>query len=129
DPTFEAKGPGLGYGVKKAAMGIVTHMELAAKSPGASPNVITHANHIETSANNTVARCDQIVALAKQVQAATDAPAAAALISQLVSLTSQLATGVDANGDGKITWEKGEGGLDQVQQHMNLMLAAEGSDR
>jgi hypothetical protein len=129
DPTIEAKGPGLGYGVKRAATGIATHIELAAKTAGASPNVVTHANHIATSANNTVARCDQIVALAKQVQAATDAPAAAALISQLVSLTSQLSSGVDANGDGKITWEKGEGGLDQVQQHVNLMLAAEGADR
>lgn len=125
DPTIEAKGPGLGYGLKKAATGIVTHMDLAAKSPGASKNVIMHANHIETAANNTIARCDQVVALAKQIQAATTAPAAAALMSQLVSLTSQLTSGLDANGDGKITWEKGEGGLQQVQEHMTLMLNAE----
>jgi hypothetical protein len=29
------------------------------------------------------------------------------------------------NGDGKISWEQGEGGLQQVQEHINLMLAAE----
>lgn len=125
DPTIEPKGPGLGYGVKRAAMGIATHIDLAAKSPGASQNVITHAAHVKMSAENTVARCDQIVAIAKQVQASTSAPAAAALVSQLVSLTSQLMTGVDANNDGKVTWEKGEGGLQQVQEHINLMLAGE----
>jgi len=125
DPTIEPKGPGLGYGVKKAAQGIMTHIDLAAKSPGASGNVIAHAEHIKTSAENTVARCDQIIAIAKQVQAATSAPAAAALVNQLVSLTSQLMAGVDANNDGKVTWEKGEGGLQQVQQHIDLMLAAE----
>ena len=126
DPTIMPTGPGLGYGVKKAAQGIATHIDLAAKSPGASPNVVMHANHVATSAQNTVQRCDQIVAVAKQVQAATSAADAATLVNQLVSLTAQLNAGFDANGDGKITWQEGEGGLQQVQEHMNLMLAGEG---
>ena len=126
DPSIVAQGPGLGYGVKKAALGIATHIELAAKTPGASPNVVTHATHIATSARNTVRRADSIVVIAKQVQAATSADAAAKLVSQLVSLTNQLTAGFDANGDGKVTWEDGEGGLQQVQEHVNLMLAGEG---
>jgi hypothetical protein len=125
DPTVVATGPGLGYGVKKAATGIATHIELAAKTQGASPNVVTHATHIATSARNTVQRADQIVALAKQIQAATSATDAAALVSQMVSQCDQLVAGADTNGDGRITWEAGEGGLQQVQQHVNLMLAAE----
>ncbi|HEX8942891.1 MAG TPA: DUF4168 domain-containing protein [Gemmatimonadaceae bacterium] len=125
DPTVVATGPGLGYGVKKAAMGVATHIELAAKAQGASPNVVSHSVHIATSARNTVQRADQIVALAKQIQAATSATDAAALVSQMVSQCDQLMAGADANGDGRITWEAGEGGLQQVQQHVNLMLAAE----
>src|SRR5439155_16114125 len=113
DPTIVAAGPGLGYGVKKAAMGVAAHIDLAAKAQGASQNVITHANHIATSAKNTVQRADQVVALAKQIQAATSAADAAALVSQLVSLTAQLTAGVDSNGDGRITWQEGEGGLQQ----------------
>jgi hypothetical protein len=125
DPSVVPTGPGLGYGVKKAAMGVATHIELAAKAQGASPNVVAHAVHIATSARNTAQRADQIVVLAKQIQAATSATDAAALVSQMVSQCDQLMAGVDANGDGRITWEAGEGGLQQVQQHVNLMLAAE----
>jgi len=125
DPTVVATGPGLGYGVKKAATGVATHIELAAKAQGASPTVVSHSVHIATSARNTVQRADQIVALAKQIQAATSPSDAAALVSQMVSQCDQLMAGADANGDGRITWEAGEGGLQQVQQHVNLMLAAE----
>jgi hypothetical protein len=125
DPTIVPKGPGSGYGVKKAALGVVTHIELAAKAGGASQNVITHANHVATSARNTVTRCDEVVALAQKIQASTSAADAAALVSQLVSATAQLTTGVDKNGDGRITWEAGEGGLQQADQHMKLMLAGE----
>jgi len=125
DPTVVTTGPGLGYGVKKAATGVATHIELAAKAQGASQNVVTHSVHIATSARNTVQRSDQIIGLAKQIQAATSAADAAALVSQMVSQCDQLMAGADANGDGRITWEAGEGGLQQVQQHVNLMLAAE----
>ena len=75
--------------------------------------------------NVPVQRADQIVSLAKQVQAPTSAQDAAALISQIVSLCEQLTAGADSKGDGRITWEAGEGGLQQVQQHINLMLGAE----
>jgi hypothetical protein len=125
DPTVVATGPGLGYGVKKAATGVATHIELAAKAEGASPNVIMHATHIATAARNTVQRADQLLALAKQVQAATAVADAAALVSQMVSLADQLIAGADKNGDGRVGWEEGEGGLQQAQEHVNLMLSAE----
>ena len=54
DPSEEDNGPGLGYGVKQAAAGIARHIELAAKSEGASQGVMTHSEHVATSANNTV---------------------------------------------------------------------------
>jgi hypothetical protein len=125
DPTIVAAGPGLGYGLKKAALGVANHIELAAKAQGASANVITHANHIATSARNTVTRADSMIVLAKQVQAATTAADAAALMNQLVSLGNQLVAGFDANADGRITWQAGEGGLQQAEEHVTLMLAGE----
>ena len=125
DPTVVEKGPGLGYGVKKAAQGIATHIELAAKSPGASKNVMMHADHIAAAARNSIQRSDQIVALAKQIQAATSAADAASLVSQLVSLTNELVAGKDINADGRVGVEQGEGGLQQCDEHVKLLLAAE----
>jgi hypothetical protein len=125
DPTIVAAGPGKGYGVRRAATGIATHIELAAKAEGATPAVTMHASHIATASRSTLARVDQIVALAKQIQAATAAPEAAALVTQMASLCEQLVSGVDANSDGRVTWQAGEGGLQQVQEHVNLMLAPE----
>jgi hypothetical protein len=125
DPSVVPMGPGAGYGVKKAATAVASHVELAARAEGASQNVTTHATHIATSARNTAQRVDQIVALAKQVQSSTDAMAAAALLSQISSLSEQLVAGSDANGDGRIGWQEGEGGLQHVEEHVNLLLRGE----
>lgn len=122
DPTIVAAGPGAGYGVKKAALGVAAHIELAAGSPGATPAHVVHAGHVALSARNTVARADQIVALAQGVQAATDAGTAAGLIGQIVSLAEQLLPGADANGDGRISFDKDEGGLQHCDEHVRLML-------
>ncbi|HEY6218844.1 MAG TPA: hypothetical protein VIV65_02235 [Gemmatimonadaceae bacterium] len=125
DPTLVTTGPGLGYGFKKAATGVATHIDLAAKTAGASTNAVTHANHVATAARSAVTRADQVIALAQKIQAATTAEEAAALVNQLVPLTQQLVAGVDLNGDGRITWDGGEGGLQQAQEHVTLLLAGE----
>jgi hypothetical protein len=123
DPTIVAVGPGLGYGAKKAAGGILTHIELAAAVPGASANVVTHSKHVAIAARNTIQRCDQLLALAQKVQAATSAAEASALVSQIVSLADQLIAGSDVNGDGRITYEVGEGGLQHAEDHVKFALA------
>ncbi len=123
DPTIVPTGPGLGYGLKKAAAGAATHIELAAKAPGASPNVQTHAAHIAQAAKNSVMRADSVIAIAKQVQAATSAPDAAALVSRMASMSEQLMAGFDANGDGRVTPD--EGGLQLAQDHVKMLVAGE----
>lgn len=123
DPTIVAGPPGKGYGVKKAATGIATHIELAGAAAGATPGEVLHSKHIATAARSTVARADQIIALAEKVRAATDAAAAAQLMSQISILCEQLDKGADANSDGRVTFEAPEGGLQQVQEHVTLMLA------
>jgi hypothetical protein len=124
DPTVVAMGPGAGYGVKKAATNVATHVDLAGKTPGAAAGVTTHATHVATSSRNVVKRADQIVALCKQVQAATTAEAAAALMNQVSSLAAQLVAGADANNDGRVTWNDGEGGLAAVDEHLKLMIGS-----
>ena len=125
DPSLAPQGPGQGYGVKKAATNVATHIELAAATAGSSPNVQVHAKHIATCARNTVVRADQMIALAQKVAAATTAAEAAALVSQMAALADALLNGQDANGDGRITTDPGEGGLLAADEHAKLMLAAE----
>ena len=61
--------------------------------------------------------------IAQKVMAATTAAEAAALVSALTSAVEQLVAGVDVNGDGRISWDQGEGGLQQAEEHVKLMLA------
>jgi hypothetical protein len=112
--------PGLNYGVKKAATGIVTHIGLAAAASDAPPAFATHSPHIAAVAKNTLTRVDQIVALGLKVRDAKTAAEAATLVSQIAALADQLLAGVDANGDGRVTWE--EGGLQVADEHAKLML-------
>ena len=41
-------------------------------------------------------------------------------------MANQLLEGVDANDDGQIGWGDGEGGLEQVERHMGLMMSRRG---
>jgi len=123
DPTIVTAGPGRQYGLKRAATGIATHIELAGAAAGATPAEVLHSKHIATAARSTVARADQIIVLAQKVQMATDAATAAGFMNQIAILCDQLQTGADMNNDGRVTFDAPEGGLQQVQEHVTLMLA------
>ena len=127
DPSVEMKGPGLNYGVKRAAMGVAQHIGLAAKADGASKNVMTHSMHVSASASNVVTRADGLVAVAQQIRAATTAAEANAHLADFNMLAQQLYAGVDANQDGRVGWQTGEGGLQQAETHMQLMIKGEGA--
>jgi hypothetical protein len=126
DPTVVAKGPGSGYGVKKASAGALQHIGLAAKSEGASAAVKTHSTHVSASLEDVVKWTDEAIATAQKIQAATTAAEAAPLVTELVAQTNAIVNGMDANKDGSIGWQTGEGGLAQAQTHMGLMMKGEG---
>lgn len=126
DPSLEMKGPGSGYGVKRAAAGASQHIQLAAKAQGASKAVQTHTEHVTASLADVTQWTDAAIATAQKIRAATTAAEAAPLVTELITLTNNIANGVDANKDGRIGWQTGEGGLAQANQHMMLMMKAEG---
>jgi hypothetical protein len=123
NPAVITMGPGLGYGVTKAATGVATHIDLAAAAEGASPAVVMHAKHIATAARSVAERAGAALVIAQKVMTATTAAEAASLVSALTSAVEQLIAGVDLNGDGRITWEQGEGGLQQAEEHVKLMVS------
>lgn len=126
DPSIEPKGPASGYGVKKSAAGALQHLDFAAKAEGASANVKTHAEHVSASLGDAIQWTDQAIATAQKIRSAGSAAEAAPLVKELMELTTHLSDGADANGDGQIGWQTGEGGLAQAQSHMVLMLKGEG---
>ena len=126
DPSQIEGGPGQGYGVRRAAEGAAKHIMAAANSDGASGAVKAHSEHVATSAQNTVTRADEIVMLAQKIAMTESAADAAPLVTELNDLAQALLGGVDANEDGRIGWQEGEGGLEVAETHGNLMKQAEG---
>jgi hypothetical protein len=124
DPTLEADGPCLGFGVKKANDLTVREMELAAAVPGSSASIRILSGHILAATKNANAIAESVLAAAKRLQAATDASLAAEIASLVAVMTEQIQSGWDKNEDGQITLA--ESGLNQATQRANLLKRAEG---
>ncbi len=114
DPSLMATGPGLGYGMKKAALMAATHIDLVAQSPDASANAKMAAPRIAAEARTAAKHADDAIDLAKQIQAATAAPAAAELMTKLVAVTATLIPGTG-----------GDGGLQQAVDNTNALNLGE----
>ena len=118
--------PGSGYGLKRAIAGALQHVQLAAKSEGASDNVKAHAAHVTASLENVAKWTDAAIATARKLLEAKDVGGGQVLVDELTEQVGQIAIGTDANGDGQTGWETGEGGLRQAIAHMRLMMKGEG---
>ena len=127
DPSrMEDGGPGLGYGAVRAAERTAHYIALAAASDGATDAIETHAEHIETAARHAVASGSAAADLAGEILETEEADAAAELLQELMARTDAMLNGVDADGDGRIGWQEGEGGLAQATRHLELLRRAEG---
>ena len=121
DPTSTEGGPGKGYGLIKAADGTVRHITMAGEADDASENAARHAPHVAQAATNASGWATQVMELAQAVQASNDLAEAQALAGQIHELTAAILNGVDANGDGRIGWQEGEGGIAQATQHFGFI--------
>ena len=110
DPAIESKGPGAGYGVKKATAAAMQHLDLAARAEGATPNITTHAAQVSSSLSNVLQWADQAIAVAQRIRAASDAVEASGPAAELAAVTMRIS----------------DEGLEPAQTAMSLMLKAEG---
>ncbi len=126
DASTSERGPGKGYGLVRAASGCAQHIGMAGESDDASGAVKTHSTHVKTSCQNVVTWAESIVAKAAEVAAATDMASAKALADEIAAMTQAILSGTDADGNGRVSWGEGEGGLEQAATHLRLMKEAEG---
>src|SRR4030095_7472637 len=110
DPALEPKGPGAGYGVKKATAGAQQHLDFAAKADGATTIVTTHAADVSSSLASVLEWLGEAIALAQRIQSDTDPAVARRSAAELAALTQRIS----------------DEGLQPAQTSMNLILKAEG---
>jgi hypothetical protein len=67
-----------------------------------------------------------MAALAQQLLTTNSINDATALLQRLSAESQAVLFGRDMDGDGRVGWEAGEGGLRQSSQHMTLMKRGEG---
>lgn len=126
DPTRRESGPGLGFGLFEASRNTIEHIRMAADAPDASENVRTHAAHVVSCVRNTLERARRMLEITEGILATESAEEAEQLSDELNTLAFQLRNGVDANGDGLVTWHEGEGGLYVAQEHLQMLIRREG---
>jgi len=126
DPARMDGGPGLGFGLLEASRQTIAHVQMAADAPDATDNLRTHATHVVSCMRSTLARAHKMLEITERILTRESAEEADQLAGELNALAFQLRHGVDADGDGRITWREGEGGLYVAQEHMQLLLKGEG---
>ncbi len=110
DTTIEPKGPGSGYGVKKAATGALQHLELATGAEGSTVSIKTHAATVSASLKDVLQWTDQAVSTAQKIRGSQSSSDARDLAVELGRLTKQIS----------------EAGLQRAKSEMDLIMKAEG---
>ena len=122
--------PGMGYGVIRATEDISTHLTLAREvdevSAATSENLDAHGPAVVQSAENATRWSRQMIGLVERIRLADSAADAEPLAEELETLGDRVLAGEDLNDDGQIRWQDGEGGILQVQNHMELLMAEMG---
>lgn len=98
---------------------------LASETEGASAEVALHAEHVKIAAENAAGWAGIIRDLELNIIQAANTAEAADLVTGVIDLAQALVEGIDANGDGQVAPEPGEGGTLTMYQHGQLMAGIE----
>jgi serine/threonine protein kinase len=125
DGTVDDPGDGYGLLLNGDQLGYIqgtyTHADLALTSPDATPNMLTHGEHVKASADNisnwTAELRTQLISILEN----PSSPDREAAIRQAVALANQIRTGLDVNGNENIEPISGEGGALTAYEHSYYM--------
>ena len=125
DPAEVGNGLGMGYGVKRAAQGVLVQIETAMLVEGVSEPVLFHGSYIAAAASATLSRADDAIAMARRIQRTTTRQEALPLVGRLAELVRAMTYGADSDRDGRIGYPSTEAGLAQAMYHLNLIKRVE----
>lgn len=125
DPSTQKRGPGMGFGQKRALTEAISHITFAAESKDASENVKRFVEPFAQNAMSTLERCELILALGEDIQKAESAQAAMALADEIVILARANIEGVNAGGNGRGITDSNDIGLKQLRTQIEEMIDRE----
>jgi hypothetical protein len=96
DPEIEPKGPASGYGAKKATTGAGQHLGFAAAGEGASPTLKSGAASVSAKLDTVQSAIAGAVSTVNTIRGATAVPEASKAAAELLALTSDITSGLDA---------------------------------
>jgi hypothetical protein len=109
-------GDNLGY-----IQGTFTHADLAITSPDATPNMLTHGDHVKACATNVGDWTAKLRAQLIDILGKPSGSEREGLIRQAVTIANQIRTGFDVDGNEKIEPIPGEGGVLTAYEHAYYM--------
>jgi hypothetical protein len=119
------KGPGLGFGAKRAAEAVAAHIEMAVKAPQASETMRKTGPTVAVAARAVAARARAMADLAGRVLTAKTAAEASPLVEQLRTMALELDTGKDVNSSGRIDLDATEPGMNQLEAQVYSIFEGE----
>jgi hypothetical protein len=96
DPEIEPKGPASGYGAKKATTGAAQHLGFAVAGEGASQILKSGAASVSAKLDAVQSAIARAVSTVGTIRGATAAPEGSKAAAELLSLTSDITSGLDA---------------------------------
>ena len=121
DPSEARSGPGLGYGVRRAARDMAARIEAASDVAGAPGALTFHGSFAARAARGAAGGVTEAVEVARAVERAVSALQGRQLLRRLDQAVRAVAYGTDGDGDGRIGYAMEESGLAQVGYHLELL--------
>ena len=101
--------------------GTFTHADLALTSADATPNMLTHGDHVKACATNLSDWTAQLRAQLLEIIQNPSNPDREGLIRQAVALANQIRAGIDVDGNERVEPIPGEGGALTAYEHAYYM--------
>lgn len=126
DPKAGQSGTATRTGLIYAAAAINANLSIARAMEEASINLKTQADRAIVSSDNVI-EWSQIVAETTEtaLQSSSIEVARKTMVPARLAL-NDIIYGKDADGDGKVGWQRGEGGLQQVREYVEYLAKGEG---